>query len=152
MQLNKGYGLKSIETQIIHPLNIKRWQNWQKGKHTFTVPMHTLPTHQQWTAARSTEKAGKGWPERHKIPQERLLERGYSKSCLKKAYKRAIERTRSELIYGTKKDKKSDDTTRIILKYSNQHTRIRNIIQKYWHLLSVDPNVGRFVTNTIYYL
>lgn len=36
----------------------------------------------------------------------------------------------------------------IIIKYSNQHTKIRNIIQKYWHLLSMDPNVGRFISQT----
>lgn len=82
-----------------------------------------------------------------KILQARLLVRGYLKSCLKKAYRRAVEKTRCELLYGQKKDKKSAEVTRIVVKYSNQHTQIQNVIQKYWHLLSMDPNIGRFVSH-----
>lgn len=80
-----------------------------------------------------------------KILQKRLLERGYTKSCLKKTYKRAIESNRNYLLYGTKKDKNTDNNTRIIIKYSSQHSKIWNVIQKYWHLLSMDPNIDRFI-------
>lgn len=46
------------------------------------------------------------------------------KAKKKKAYRREIENTRNDLLYETKKSNKSDDTTRIIVKYSNQHTKI----------------------------
>lgn len=68
-----------------------------------------------------------------------------TKTCLKKAYKRAVENTRNELLYNTKKDKNKDNTTSIIMTFSNQHSKIRTVIQKYWHLLYKNP---RFVSKT----
>lgn len=81
-----------------------------------------------------------------KILQNRLLERGCTKPYLKKAYKRAIENTTNDLLYGIREDKSTDSTTRIIINYSNQHQEIQNVIQKYWYLLSMDPNIGRFIS------
>lgn len=37
---------------------------------------------------------------------------------------------------------------RIITRFSNQHVQIKNIISKYWHLLTIDPQVDSFVSST----
>lgn len=43
------------------------------------------------------------------------------------------------------KDKLEDNTTRIILKFSNKHKEVRKIITKYWSMLKDDPNLREFV-------
>lgn len=77
----------------------------------------------------------------------RLLEIGYSKTCLKKAYKKSLEKNRCELLYSqkSKSEALNDNATRLIISYSNQHNKISNVIQKCWHLLSMDLNLGKFV-------
>lgn len=37
---------------------------------------------------------------------------------------------------------------RIIMKFSNQNLKIRNIVKKIWHLLSMDTSIGKFVPST----
>lgn len=41
-----------------------------------------------------------------------------------------------------------DNHTRIIMRFSNQRSKIKNIVQKYWHLLYLISNIGRFVSQT----
>lgn len=48
----------------------------------------------------------------------RLLERGYTKTTLKKAYNKACLKNRHELLFGTKVNKQ-EDTVRIVTTYSN---------------------------------
>lgn len=66
--------------------------------------------------------------------RDRLLLRGYSRTSLKKAFKRANTRSCQDLLYSTK-PKNEDNSLRIITKYSNQHQQIRKIVSKYWHIL-----------------
>ncbi|XP_073478692.1 uncharacterized protein [Aquarana catesbeiana] len=68
----------------------------------------------------------------------RLMNRGYSKSSLKKAFNRVKQTNRRDLIF-SKKPTKEDDTTRIIVRFSNEHFKINKIISKYWSILTDDP-------------
>lgn len=71
-----------------------------------------------------------------------LLERGYSRTILKKAYQRALGKTRSQLLYKNQK-KTSINMARFITKFSRQHSQLREIMQKYWHLLLADPKITK---------
>lgn len=88
--------------------------------------------------------------------QVHLLERGYSRSLLKKVYHRARREKRHLLLYrnssvnqttGRSRDTTTPKTvthptnlepTGCILTYSSQHHSIRSIIDKYWFLLTED--------------
>lgn len=111
-------------------------------------PLLTSIPYSQYLRTRRNCSDDTSFQQEAKTLQKQPLERFYTKTCLKKAYKRAIENNRNELLYGTKKVKNLYNATRIIIKYSNQRSKIRKVIQKYWHLLSMDPNIGRFVSNT----
>lgn len=76
---------------------------------------------------------------------KRLLTRGYTKSSLKKAFNRVKDQDRHALIFGTK-IRKPDDTTRIILRYSNEHNTIRKILTKHWSILTDDPVLWNLLT------
>lgn len=76
--------------------------------------------------------------------RDRLLLRGYSNTSLKKAFRRATTRSRQDLLY-SQQHTKSDNSLRIITKYCNQHTEIRKIVSKYWHILMMDPNLRRLL-------
>lgn len=77
---------------------------------------------------------------------KRLLIRGYTKSSLKKAFNRVKNQDRHTLIFGSK-TRKSDDTIRIILRYSNEHSTIRRILTKHWSILTDDPVLGSLLTS-----
>ena len=79
--------------------------------------------------------------------RDRLLERGYSKKCLKKSFQRANGQLRQNLLVKKTKKNSTDgsDTLRIITKYHTQHQQTRMILKKFWHLLSIDPHLGPFV-------
>ncbi|XP_073460898.1 uncharacterized protein [Aquarana catesbeiana] len=76
--------------------------------------------------------------------KKRLLERGYSNTCLKKAYKRALNQSRRDLLNAQKQPSK-DETIRIITTYSSEHRQIKRILNKYWHLLTMDQTLAPFV-------
>lgn len=76
----------------------------------------------------------------------RLLNRGYTKSSLKKAFNRVKLTNRQDLIFRTKKQSKDDTTIRIIMRFSNEHA-VRKIISKYWSILTEDPIVKGLVTS-----
>lgn len=77
---------------------------------------------------------------------KRLLSRGYTKSSLKKAFNRVKDKDRHDLIFKTKKNK-NDDTIRIILRYSNEHERVRKILTKHWSILTGDPILKGLITS-----
>lgn len=54
---------------------------------------------------------------------------------------------RQDLLFKSKKNKKGE-VTRIILRFSNKHTEVRNLLQKYWSVLTEDPILSSFVTQT----
>lgn len=79
--------------------------------------------------------------------QIRLMERGYSRSCLRKAYNQTSAKTHFELLFKQKPKKNSDlDTTRVVMRYSKQHEEMQKIVQKHWTILTDDPRVNPFVT------
>lgn len=81
-----------------------------------------------------------------KALQFRLLQRGYSRPLLKKAYQHALKRDRHELLYKPKPFVNEVEPTSCILTFSQQHQIIRNIIQKYWFLLAEDSILASYVT------
>lgn len=88
--------------------------------------------------------------------QRRFLERGYSRSLLKRAYHRAREADRHSLLFTNKEKMRSTtssigppapvEPTRCILTYSAQEQAIRSIIGRYWFLLTEDPVLSHYVT------
>lgn len=77
--------------------------------------------------------------------QSRLLLRGYSRSLLKKAYQQALKQDRQELLYKPKGTESPSDFTKCILTFSYQYHTIRDIINKYWFLLTEDPILSSYV-------
>lgn len=71
----------------------------------------------------------------------RLLARGYSNTCLKKAFNRACTRTRRDLLYNPSSKTNKKNLISIITKFSNQHKKIKRIVEKYWHVLTLDPTI-----------
>lgn len=78
--------------------------------------------------------------------RKRLLMRGYSHTCLKKAFKRANNQVRQDLLFSKKKTDTAQ-ATQIITKY-NKHKTIRKIIEKFWHLLRIDPTLNTVISET----
>lgn len=76
----------------------------------------------------------------------RLQECGYSKSLLRKACNKALNRERTSLLYS--KTKSNQQTTKFITKYSAQHQQLCMCMAKHWHLLSEDPTLHQYVRNT----
>lgn len=78
--------------------------------------------------------------------QTRLVQRGYSRCLLKKAYQKALKRDRNMFLYKTKSPDTNTDVTRCILTFSHQNQTIRSIINKHWSLLTEDPVLSSYVS------
>lgn len=79
--------------------------------------------------------------------QDRLLARGYSRSCLRRAYNKTIGQSRQKLLFQSKSKKNSNfDPMRIIMRYSSQHTEIRENIKKQWSILIDDQRIQQFIS------
>lgn len=61
-----------------------------------------------------------------------------------KAYNRVKEKNRNSLIFSSKRPKKLE-TVRVITHYSNQYIQIKQILSKFWPLLSADPVIKKYV-------
>lgn len=70
----------------------------------------------------------------------------YSKSLLKKAYHNVLATIREDLLYHTK-PKLTNDTVRCIMTYSQQSGLIKQILQRYWFLLTEDAILDQYVSN-----
>lgn len=78
--------------------------------------------------------------------KRRLLERGYSGRWLKKAFNRVISKNRHDLLFSHQKTTSNpNDYTRIITTCSNEHLKVNQTFNKYWHILASDPTIGPFV-------
>lgn len=77
--------------------------------------------------------------------RERLLTRGYSKTCLKRAFRRACLKPRHALIFYSESKSNKTNPIWIITRFSNQHRTVKNIVERYWHVLKLDPTIGPFV-------
>lgn len=71
----------------------------------------------------------------------RLWASGYSNSVLKKAYHKAKNKIRSDLLF-SHKQVETDNQTRVVTQYTSQHKQIRQILQKYWHLFYIDATLA----------
>lgn len=76
----------------------------------------------------------------------RLLERGCSKSCLRRAYNHAIMRPWPQLLFGPCPPQKEESTLQIITPYCGQHSVVHKYTHKYWHLLTSDPKIAKIVS------
>lgn len=81
--------------------------------------------------------------------RKRLLERGYSSPCLKKAYRKTIKLSHHDLL-NVQKQPSTDDKTRSITRYSTQHKQLKWILNKYWYLLPMDSSLSPFVSTCCY--
>lgn len=83
--------------------------------------------------------------------QGRLLQRGYSPTSLKKAFKKVRANPRLSLLF--QDSKKSVDPvqscvqTRIITTFNRQHKAFQHIVEKHWHILRIDPVLSQFIPN-----
>ncbi|XP_077344465.1 uncharacterized protein LOC143988608 [Lithobates pipiens] len=77
---------------------------------------------------------------------QRLRKRGYSHKCLKRAYNRVKPKTRTSLIFSTRRPN-TNDSVRIITRYSNQHRKFKEILHKFWPLLLADPITKKHIKN-----
>ncbi|OCT55904.1 hypothetical protein XELAEV_18001096mg [Xenopus laevis] len=82
----------------------------------------------------------------------RFKARGYKTRSLRRAYQFAFSRSRDEVLYKHQQcdtssvRRKDEDRTRFILTYGMKDQEARAVIQKHWHILSSDPNIGKWVT------
>lgn len=70
---------------------------------------------------------------------------GYSKKSLKRAYNREVTHDRTALLFKPKSSKQ-EDQVRFITQYTYGHQKVRNILCRYWHLLSNDNTISTFIT------
>lgn len=78
----------------------------------------------------------------------RLLNQGYSLTCLKKAFRRANGQSRSSLLFSTNVSKNQKrPTTRVITKYNNQHKLIRMSLERH---PTLGPHILEFPTITFH--
>ncbi|KAM4701880.1 LOW QUALITY PROTEIN: peripheral-type benzodiazepine receptor-associated protein 1 [Discoglossus pictus] len=67
----------------------------------------------------------------------RLKYRGYPNRVLKNAYKKALAKDRTELLF-KRQSKKKEDKTRCILSFGTDSEQVNEIIKKHWYLISED--------------
>lgn len=77
---------------------------------------------------------------------DRLLNRGYSKKVLKRAYQQAKQNLRDTLIF-KQKVRDSHPTIKLITTFTAHQQEIRNLISNNWHFLSEDPVISKYVAN-----
>lgn len=87
------------------------------------------------------------WLESNSL-RNRLLERGYSPTCLKKAFRGAHGHLRQDLLFSHKKHNIGTPIIRLITTYKKQHKAFRKIIEKHWHVLQIDPSLKLHIPNS----
>lgn len=79
--------------------------------------------------------------------REHLSLRGYPHTGLRKAFNRALSRTRTSLLYGPPKTKRQD-TVKLVTRFSGHHQQLHTILSQHWHLLSDNYILNKYVRNT----
>lgn len=74
----------------------------------------------------------------------RLHQRGYSRSLLNKAFNKVAKLNRKDLIH-SKRPSKSNQSVRIITRFSKQHTQMRALLDKFWPLLTADNMINKYI-------
>lgn len=65
---------------------------------------------------------------------------------LKKAYSKACQKSRHELLFGTKINKQLD-AVRIVTTYSNNHCMVKETLDRYWQILTGDPILRKYIAD-----
>ncbi|KAM4050613.1 uncharacterized protein ACNLHF_017504 isoform 1-T1 [Anomaloglossus baeobatrachus] len=76
----------------------------------------------------------------------RFRRRGYPRSVLSNAYRRAKNETQQSLIQ--KQPAKGDQPLRLVTDYNNQWKQVKQILSKNWAILTSDPQVSSLVSDT----
>lgn len=76
----------------------------------------------------------------------RLLERGYTKSCMQKAFNKVRIKYRQETLFFSGSKIQENPLVRFITKCTSQHQEVRQILGKLWGLLTTNEKVGLFLT------
>lgn len=79
--------------------------------------------------------------------RDRLLERGYTHTNLRKAFNRARGRDRNSLLYPSPKPPQLD-TVKLVTKFSAQHQQLRSVISPHWHLLTEHHIIKKYIKDT----
>lgn len=79
--------------------------------------------------------------------RRRLRARGYSTNCLAKVYNHAVSISRHQLLYKKKHESPLPELSRFIIRYSAQHSGVKDILKRHWHLLQADPRIKPYITN-----
>lgn len=78
----------------------------------------------------------------------RFLARGYPKMWVMSAIWKARQKPREEILFSRRvpyDNSRKENQCRMITSYSNQQGKIRNILQKHWHVIYNDPILGKMV-------
>ncbi|CAJ0967689.1 unnamed protein product [Ranitomeya imitator] len=76
--------------------------------------------------------------------RQRFLSRGYSKRSVKKAYNRARNTSRHQLLFSNPRDK-SNQQVRMITQYHSWWKEMSQILAKHWHILLADPVLKQYL-------
>ncbi|XP_056404803.1 uncharacterized protein LOC130296828 isoform X2 [Hyla sarda] len=75
---------------------------------------------------------------------QRFRERGYDENAIQRAYYRAKSTNRNVLLQTRPRDNK-DNQVRFITTFHSQAQDVRNVLAKYWDLLTLDPILGLYI-------
>lgn len=74
-----------------------------------------------------------------------LKARSYSKSILRSAFNKALRQSRTSLLFKTK-TVKSQQTVKLITRYSQHHQELRKVLLDHWPLLYDVPVLAKYVS------
>lgn len=77
--------------------------------------------------------------------RKRLTQRGYKDEYLRKAFKRARNSTRNDLLFKREDRKDKQIITRFITTYTEQHKDLKAILGKAWPILLNDDKINKFI-------
>lgn len=73
---------------------------------------------------------------------DRLRQRGYDENSISRAFTRAVEQDRKQLISGKRKKKQKEERCVFSFEFSPMSNNIRQIVRKYWHILESDSDLS----------
>lgn len=118
--------------------------NLIRAKLYYTPIVHTLPPlfTKYLHIWRNCSEEGDFFNEVNKLWQW-LLERGYSKSCLHKAFNTGKAMDRSQTVYPNRNKQAKANQVRSITKYCVEHGAIHKLWDKYWYLLLAGERIKK---------
>lgn len=77
------------------------------------------------------------------------MKRGYTKNVLWKAFNRAMNSSREQLLYNEKVKDISSDIVLFITPYSDQRVELKNTLQQHRHILMTDSKTRKCIPSQI---